>query len=44
MEIIIILVSIAILYGIIRGAVEEGTYAALVKFDKYKQKPNNKLD
>lgn len=44
MEIIIFLVSIVIFYGVIKGAVEVGTYDALVKFDKYKQEQNNKID
>lgn len=44
MEILILLGGIAILYGVIKGAVEVGTYDALVKFDKYKQEQNNKID
>lgn len=44
MEIIIFLVGIVIFYSVIKGAVEVGTYDALVKFDKYKQEQNNKID
>lgn len=45
MEIIIyILVILVIFYVIIKGAVEVGTYDALVKFDKYKQNQQNKID
>ena len=44
MEIIIFLVIIIVLYVVIKGAVEIGTYDALVKFDKYKQEQNRKMN
>lgn len=44
MEIVFFMIFIVIFYVIIKGAVETGTYDALVKFDKYKQEQNKKSD
>lgn len=44
MEIILYGLVLFLFYGIIRNAVETGTYNALVKFDKYKNVQNNKVD
>lgn len=44
MEIILYGLVLFLFYGIIRNAVEAGTYNALVKFDKYKNDLNNKVE
>jgi len=44
MEIIFYGLVLFLFYGIIRNAVEAGTYNALVKFDKYKQNQSDKVE
>lgn len=44
MEIILYGLVLFLFYGIIRNAVEAGTYNALVKYDKYKNGQNNKVE
>jgi len=44
MEIVFIGVIVVLFYGIMKSAVEVGTYDTLVKFDKFKQNHNNMVD